>query len=142
MTAGSLRAIAHLRNRLDEASYEILDALPVAIYITDSEGRLTYFNAAAAKLSGRTPQLGVDQWCVTWKIFLADGTPCLTTNAPWQSPSKAVKSLKELNAWRNGRTGAASGLHPIRPSCAIRTVRSPGESTCWWISRTGNSLKE
>jgi PAS domain S-box-containing protein len=55
--------------------HEVLDALPVALYITDAEGRLTYFNAAATKLSGRTPQLGVDQWCVTWKIFLADGTP-------------------------------------------------------------------
>lgn len=54
---------------------EILDALPVAIYMTDAQGRLTYFNPAAAKLSGRTPEIGMDQWCVTWKIFLADGTP-------------------------------------------------------------------
>lgn len=52
-----------------------MDALPVAVYATDTEGRLTYFNAAAAKLSGRTPQIGTDQWCVTWKLFRADGTP-------------------------------------------------------------------
>ena len=54
---------------------EMIEILPVAIYTTDAEGRLTYFNAAAVKLSGRVPELGTDQWCVTWKIFLPDGTP-------------------------------------------------------------------
>src|SRR5579863_3490619 len=53
---------------------EMVEALPVAIYTTDAEGRLTYFNSAAVKLSGRTPEIGSDKWCVTWKIFLADGT--------------------------------------------------------------------
>jgi len=74
MTALGLGAIAHLAHG-SQADREVLDALPVALYITDSEGCLTYFNAAATKLSGRTPRLGVDHWCVTWKIFLADGTP-------------------------------------------------------------------
>jgi PAS domain S-box-containing protein len=54
---------------------EMVDALPVAVYTTDAEGRLAYFNAAAVKLSGRTPELGTDRWCVTWKLFLPDGTP-------------------------------------------------------------------
>ena len=54
---------------------EMVEILPVAIYTTDAEGRLTYFNAEAVKLSGRVPELGTDQWCVTWKIFLPDGTP-------------------------------------------------------------------
>src|SRR5580704_15640897 len=54
---------------------EMVEALPAAIYATGSEGRLTYFNNAAVKLSGRVPELGTDQWCVTWKIFLPDGTP-------------------------------------------------------------------
>jgi PAS domain S-box-containing protein len=53
----------------------MLEALPAAIYMTDAEGRLTYFNPAAVRLSGRLPALGTDQWCVTWKIFLPDGTP-------------------------------------------------------------------
>jgi two-component system, chemotaxis family, sensor kinase Cph1 len=54
---------------------EMMEALPVAIYTTDAEGRLTYFNPAAVKLSGRVPELGTDHWCITWKIFLPDGTP-------------------------------------------------------------------
>jgi PAS domain S-box-containing protein len=53
----------------------MVDALPVASYITDAEGHLKYFNPAAVKLSGRVPELGTDQWCVTWKLFRLDGTP-------------------------------------------------------------------
>ena len=32
---------------------ELLDALPVAVYMTDAEGRITYFNGAAAELCVR-----------------------------------------------------------------------------------------
>ena len=58
----------------DRLLNRMLDALPVAIYVTDAEGRLTYFNPAAAQLAGRQPVLNTDRWCVTWKIFLPDGT--------------------------------------------------------------------
>src|SRR5581483_3929882 len=62
--------------RVDETHWRaMIDALPVAVYTTDAQGRLTYFNAAAAKLAGRVPHVGADQWCVTWKIFTADGEP-------------------------------------------------------------------
>jgi PAS domain S-box-containing protein len=54
---------------------EMIDLLPAAIYTTDAEGRLTHFNPAAVEFSGRVPQLGTDQWCVSWKMFLPDGTP-------------------------------------------------------------------
>ena len=53
----------------------MLDALPIAAYATDAEGRLTYFNRAAVDFSGRTPELGTDRWCVSWKLYDADGTP-------------------------------------------------------------------
>jgi PAS domain S-box-containing protein len=54
---------------------EILDALPVALYTTDAEGRITYYNEAAVDMSGRRPALGDDKWCVTWKLFRTDGAP-------------------------------------------------------------------
>jgi PAS domain S-box-containing protein len=55
--------------------HEMIDALPAAIYTTDVEGRLTHFNRACIELSGRTPVLGSDCWCVSWKLYRADGTP-------------------------------------------------------------------
>jgi len=78
MIAGGTEALTsfvvggNLENRVFR---EMVEAVPVAIYTTDAEGRLTYFNSAAVKLSGRRPEIGTDKWCVTWKIFLPDGTP-------------------------------------------------------------------
>jgi PAS domain S-box-containing protein len=52
---------------------QMIDALPAAIYTTDATGRITHFNPACIAFSGRTPELGTDHWCVTWKLFHPDG---------------------------------------------------------------------
>jgi PAS domain S-box-containing protein len=70
---------------------EMMEVLPVAIYTTDDKGRLTYFNPAAIKLSGRVPELGTDMWCVTWKIFLPDGTPLPHDQCPMAVALKGVE---------------------------------------------------
>ena len=79
MTAGGVKALTDFvagGGQIATSVFrEMVEILPVAIYATDAEGRLTYFNAAAAKLSGRMPELGTGQWCVTWRMFLPDGTP-------------------------------------------------------------------
>jgi PAS domain S-box-containing protein len=61
---------------------ELLDALPVAIYATDCAGRLTYFNSAAVELAGRTPELGSDLWCVSWRLYGLDGTAMTHAECP------------------------------------------------------------
>ncbi len=78
MIAAKVKALADFVTGGEQASSlfrEMVEALPVAIYTTDAEGRLTYFNPAAVTLSGRVPEIGNDHWCITWKIFLPDGTP-------------------------------------------------------------------
>jgi PAS domain S-box-containing protein len=60
----------------------IVDALPAAIYTTDAEGRITYFNPAAVTFSGRVPALGKDHWCVNWKMYRPDGTPLQHDQCP------------------------------------------------------------
>jgi PAS domain S-box-containing protein len=61
---------------------ELLDALPAAIYTTDPAGRVTFFNQAAVALTGRTPELGSDRWCVSWRLFWPDGTPLAHDECP------------------------------------------------------------
>src|SRR5437764_14468253 len=51
----------------------VLDALPLALYLTDPEGRLTYFNDAAAELWGWRPPLG-QLWCGSYRIFDVNGS--------------------------------------------------------------------
>ncbi|MDP9112383.1 MAG: PAS domain S-box protein [Acidobacteriota bacterium] len=55
--------------------HEIIEAIPAAVYTTDAEGRITFFNQAAVEFSGRVPEVGTDSWCVTWKLYNMDSTP-------------------------------------------------------------------
>ena len=50
-----------------------LAQLPAPIYTTDADGWVTFFNQACIGFSGRTPEIGKDRWCVTWKLYSADG---------------------------------------------------------------------
>src|SRR5258707_1985492 len=54
---------------------ELLEALPVAVYTTDAEGRITFYNRAAAELWGHHPELGSSQWCGSWRLSLPDRRP-------------------------------------------------------------------
>ena len=67
-----------------QAFPEVLDQLAAPIYLTDSEGTLTYFNDACVKLAGRTPRVGTDKWCVTWKLYRTDGEYLPMTHARWR----------------------------------------------------------
>jgi PAS domain S-box-containing protein len=52
----------------------VINALPVAIYATDAEGRLTHFNQTAVDFSGCIPELGNDKWCKGLQLFHPDGS--------------------------------------------------------------------
>src|SRR5215217_3216900 len=64
-------AISALSTDLDWRSS--LDQVPAPVYVTDADGRVTYWNRACVDFAGREPQLGRDRWCVTWKIYTTDG---------------------------------------------------------------------
>jgi PAS domain S-box-containing protein len=55
--------------------WQLFDLLPAAIYVTDADGRMTYFNDAAAVLWGCRPKLHSDQWCGSWRLYHPDGRP-------------------------------------------------------------------
>ncbi|MCE4225590.1 PAS domain-containing protein [Methylobacterium sp. C25] len=53
---------------------ELFREIPAALYTTDAEGWLTYYNDAAARLWGFRPVLGKARWCGSWRLFEADGS--------------------------------------------------------------------
>jgi PAS domain S-box-containing protein len=72
----SMEAAARSKQLLNEYEYrfqQLLQALPAAVYTTDSEGRITFYNEAAGEFAGRRPELG-ELWCVTWRLYNADGS--------------------------------------------------------------------
>ena len=66
----------------DQYALSMLEALPVAIYTTNASGKITFYNRAAADFAGRRPQLGRDEWCVTWRLYQPDGTPLPHNECP------------------------------------------------------------
>ena len=68
-----LRKVADLVKKGDRAQLQGLDSFPVAMYVTDSNGYITYFNPACVEFAGRQPTALRDRWCVTWKLYTNDG---------------------------------------------------------------------
>ncbi len=52
---------------------DLIDLLPVAIYAIDEEGYINLYNKAATKLWGRTPVVGIEQWCGSYGIYNTEG---------------------------------------------------------------------
>jgi len=77
---------------------DLLNALPAAIYTTDGDGRITFYNEAAVAFSGRRPTIGSDFWCVTWRLFWPDGTPLPHDQCPMAVALKEGRAVRGLEA--------------------------------------------
>lgn len=98
-TATHLASIAIERQRMDTALREsrranaLLAALPVALYTTDAEGRVTFYNEAAAALWGHRPELGQSIWCGSWRLYWPDGRPMPHDECPMAVSLKEDRAL-------------------------------------------------
>jgi PAS domain S-box-containing protein len=88
------RALRESEQRLQE----LLAAIPAAIYTTDADGKITYFNEMAVDFAGRTPVLGEDEWCVTWKLYRPDGTPLPHDQCPMAIALKEGRAVRGVEA--------------------------------------------
>jgi PAS domain S-box-containing protein len=91
---------------------QMLDALPSAVYTTDFEGRLTYFNSVAAAFSGRVPEVGKDQWCVSWKLYYSDGKPMPHDECPMAVALKEGRTVHGIEVIAERPDGKRIWLTP------------------------------
>jgi PAS domain S-box-containing protein len=77
---------------------DLLANVPAAIYTTDAQGKITYYNDAAVELAGRTPTIGSDEWCVTWKLYRPDGTPLPHDECPMAVALKEGRPIRNAEA--------------------------------------------
>ncbi|XKM43620.1 sensor histidine kinase (plasmid) [Rhizobium ruizarguesonis] len=98
--------------RKDEETHRILEALPAAIYTTDAQGKITYFNRAAAELAGREPIVGEDEWCVTYRLFTADGQPLPHEECPMAIALKENRPVRGVEAMAQRPDGS---MFPFLP---------------------------
>jgi PAS domain S-box-containing protein len=116
---------------------QMLRAIPVAVYSCDAEGRVTFYNLAAAKLWGREPELNKDLWCGSWKIFQPDGTPLPLDQCPMARTIREGRSIHGEEILVERRDGTRSRVlahpEPIRNSSgavvgAVNTLVELAES--------------
>jgi PAS domain S-box-containing protein len=106
------KAVEAFRAR-DVGFRDILQHLPAAIYTTDADGRLTYFNDACVKFSGRTPVLGDDSWCVTWKLYRNDGTSLPHDQCPMAVALKERRPVRGATAVAERPDGTRVNFMPF-----------------------------
>jgi two-component sensor histidine kinase/PAS domain-containing protein len=93
----ALRERKTLRER-ERRFCELLSALPAAVYTTDSEGRLTYFNEAAAAMWGDRPTLGIRPMSGSWRLYWADGTPIAAGDSPMAVALREDRPVRGMEA--------------------------------------------
>jgi PAS domain S-box-containing protein len=91
------RAEADLRAS-EQRLQDLLAAIPAAIYTTDADGIVTYFNEAAVELAGRRPMIGRDQWSVSWKLYWPDGRPLPHDECPMAIALKEGRVIRDVEA--------------------------------------------
>src|SRR5215470_717025 len=99
-------------HRPEDHFRELLDSLPAAIYTTDAAGRITFYNRAAVELSGREPRLGADQWCVSWRLLLADGTPLPHDQCPMAVALREDRPIRDVEIIAERPDGTRLNLLP------------------------------
>lgn len=75
-----------------------LEALPAPIYVTDAQGTVTHFNSACIGFAGRTPAVGKDRWCVTWKLYAETGEFMPHDTCPMATAIKERRPIRGLTA--------------------------------------------
>jgi PAS domain S-box-containing protein len=105
---------------LEEALYALagdgwalaLDRIAAPTYVTDAEGNVTYWNRACVEFAGRTPELGSDRWCVTWKLYTTGGDPLPHHACPMAVAIKEQRAVRGAVAIAERPDGSRRAFKP------------------------------
>jgi len=86
--------------------------LPVAVYICDMEGRITFFNPCAAELWGRQPKLNheEDKYCGSFRLMYANGAPLAVSACPMAIALRTGKTIRNADLNVQQPNGARIGV--------------------------------
>jgi PAS domain S-box-containing protein len=96
---------------IEPRSRPMLDALDVAVYTTDPEGRITFYNDAATRFWGRRPELG-ELWCGSYRLFYPDGAPMPHAECPMAIALVEGRELRGVEAIAERPDGSRIAFTP------------------------------
>jgi PAS domain-containing protein len=76
----------------------VLDGLPAAVYATDAGGVVTHYNRPCIAFAGRTPRVGQDSWCVTWKLYTEEGVHLPHDRCPMAVAVRERRAVRGVQA--------------------------------------------
>lgn len=91
---------------------DFLQALGVAVYTTDAQGRITFYNDAAAKFWGRAPDLG-ELWCGSFRMYWPDGRRMPHDECPMAIALKEGHSVRGIEGVAERPDGSRAAFMPF-----------------------------
>jgi PAS domain-containing protein len=104
------QALAVLGQRDSELAR--LDEIPSALYVTDAQGVITFYNKACIGFSGRTPEAGRDRWCVTWKLYTDAGEALAHDKCPMAVAIEEKRAVRGVTAVAERPDGSRVNFRP------------------------------
>jgi PAS domain-containing protein len=108
-----LRIAVNIVRNGDHAQFLVLDLLPVAIYVTDADGFISYFNPACIEFAGRQPAVGRDRWCVSWKLYTNEGQFLPHNRCPMATAIHTRQIVRGVTAIAERPNGSRVGFLPF-----------------------------
>lgn len=86
--------------------------VPAALYTTDAEGWLTYYNEAAVRLWGFRPVLGRARWCGAWRLYNSDGSVLPHGRCPMAVALREGRAVRGMQAILERPDGSRVSVMP------------------------------
>lgn len=91
----------------------MLEDIPAPLYVTDSAGYVTFFNSYCIGFCGRTPRIGKDRWCVSWKLYTDSGEPMPRDQCPLALALHDKRALRGVIAVAERPDGSRTRFMPF-----------------------------
>lgn len=85
----------HISLVKEEYFSRLMEFLPAVIYTCDAEGKITYYNKAAAAFWGFSPEAGTDIYFTEWRAYTIDGQPLPADQTPMAKTLKYGKPFTD-----------------------------------------------
>ena len=94
-------------------SRDVLNDIPVPLYMTDATGAVTFWNSACVDFAGREPELGRDRWSINRHLFTTTGEPLGSENCPMAVAVKTRRPVRDVIAIAQRPDGRRIAYRPF-----------------------------
>lgn len=101
------------KKQVDYYYQNLINELPAAVYTTDQDGWLNFYNRAAVELWGREPEIGKDRWCGFSRIYDNNESPIELEDCPMGIAVKQRRPIRDVEAIGEKPDGTRFNFQPF-----------------------------